>query len=251
VKINGFYVPVTAAQTWEFAQQFGAWPMTRAVADMTHNFVLKRFGSDFAAEFLSMGAIPLHPIHKGRVDPKTKLPIVENPVYEFELFWDSGLLHATKYMSDSSIHTPGLDQGPLVSGIHKLWLLSTYKSEHPSDKPRAVNYGQYFKIGKAGTKDKPLSNRGPYLDKAWNVFQGPGNKHDNGHWDYSQLLQLMRNVRIEGQAEKVKPDDFIPSVLMAGTPHIWDENDPAHMNPSSTIPLARNQFPPEFPPKKN
>src|SRR5262249_44139856 len=133
--INGYYVPVSARQTWEFAKQFGAFPLTRAVADMTHNYVVKKWGSEYAVEFLSMGAVPLLPPYRGQVDSKTKLRLTQNPVYEYEAFWDSSVLQSTKYTSDSSIHAPGLDRGPLVSGIHKLWLLSTFKSSYSSDKP--------------------------------------------------------------------------------------------------------------------
>jgi hypothetical protein len=109
VMINKYYVPVTARQTWEFAKQFGAFPLTRAIADMTHNYVLKKWGSDYAVEFLSMGAVPLLPPYKGQLDPGTKLPLTQNRVYEYEAFWDSSPLQATKYTSDSSIHTPGVD----------------------------------------------------------------------------------------------------------------------------------------------
>jgi hypothetical protein len=183
--VDGYYVPVRATEAWILAKQFGGFPLTRAVADQVHNHVLAKHGADFAVDFYSMDVVPLDPIYKGRIDPRTKQPIKTNPLYEFRLYWDSSLLQSTKYTSESSIHSKGVDKGPLVSGCHKLWVLSNFKSQCPSYRPRAVNYGFYFKEGKAGTKGKPI-NRGTYLDKTWNVFQGLGNWHDNNHWDYSQ-----------------------------------------------------------------
>src|SRR5262249_23108588 len=136
VSIDGYYVPVTALETWEFARQFNAFPLTRAVADQVHNQVLKDYGSEYAIDYIAMGAVPLLPIYRGQTDPDTKRPYIQNPLYEYEAFWDSSALQATKYTSDSSIHTKGVDKGRLVSGIHKLWVLSTWATHYPKPRPK-------------------------------------------------------------------------------------------------------------------
>ena len=95
----------------------------------------------------------------------------------------------------------------LVSGAHKLWTLSTYNKKN-----RAVNYG-FYQVAK---QPSPLS---PRL-KGWSVIQSLGSKHDEGHWDYSQLLQLMRAgspLVIDGKSYSLS------QAVADGLEAVWDE----------------------------
>jgi hypothetical protein len=71
-------------------------------------------------------------------------------------------------------------------GAHKLWVLSNRRG---AGGKKAVNYGFYEWMAKqaAGT----LHRGGATLDSTYNPKQGLGGAHDDNHWDYSQLLQLM------------------------------------------------------------
>jgi hypothetical protein len=215
VFLDGYYVPVTAADAWKLARSFGAFPLTRAVADQAHNYVLANYGSDYAIDFTPISALPRLPGYKDALNP---------PLHEFQVYWDSSFLKPTKYMTDPNVQEKGVDQGPLVSGSHKLWVLSNWRSDYANDMPRAVNYGFYAKAN-SGTKQVKLAGRGPYLDRKWYADQTLGNKHNSLHWDYSQLLQLMRNLRIQGQVEPgPKPADMLRSLLKGGNEKLWDED---------------------------
>jgi hypothetical protein len=95
----------------------------------------------------------------------------------------------------------------LVSGGHKLWVLSGFNT-----KTRAVNYG-FYKV------DKQPSLLSPRL-KGWSVIQSLGSRHNEAHWDYSQLLQLMRAgpaFLINGKSQTLS------QAVADGLEAVWDE----------------------------
>ena len=166
VKIDGFYLPVTAKETFDFAKSFGWLPLTRAVMDQAHNQAVQ-------ISFRSQG----------------NLLDFEN--YSTALDKVYGPHETTK----------------LVSGAHKLWTLSTFNTKN-----RAVNYG-FYKVSKEAS---PLS---PRL-KGWSVIQSLGSKHNEAHWDYSQLLQLMR----AGPSFVIDGKTYTLSQAVAdGLEAVWDE----------------------------
>lgn len=164
VKIDGFYVPVTAKETRDFARSIGAFPLTRAVAD----------------QILNNGTfIPYH--------------------------WQPELHDFEKY--SAYLNSRGYD-GVRNFGAHKLWVLSS--------RGKAVNYGFYEAIG-----SKPSTGGGSHLKPGFNVRQSLGGAHNEHHWDYSQLLQIMfatTPLEIGGSAYS------LGMALVAGLPAVWDES---------------------------
>lgn len=75
-----------------------------------------------------------------------------------------------------------LYSGAVCVGAHKLWLISGVG--------RRINYGLHQK--KSG-KQNPTR----FYGDGWSYIQGEWKDHETQvcHWDYSQLLQLMRNLR--------------------------------------------------------
>ena len=96
----------------------------------------------------------------------------------------------------------------ILSGAHKLWVVSSLGT--------IVNYGFHR---------RPISGEpfrgGRYLDRnRFNVVQGLGSWHANqpGHWDYSQMLQLMKDLRDpDGRSMNLR------RALLDGHPAVWDE----------------------------
>jgi hypothetical protein len=142
VKVDGYYLPVTAKETFAVAKRFGYYPLTRAVADRIQNKAL---------------FVPY------RWQPE---------LFDFEQY--SAYLDSNGY------------DGICGFGAHKLWVLSHKRGVGGTS---AVNYGFYeLKSGQpAGTPNRGGDN----LDSKYNPIQGLGGAHDDNHWDYSQLLQLM------------------------------------------------------------
>jgi hypothetical protein len=95
----------------------------------------------------------------------------------------------------------------LVSGAHKIWMLSA-----AGKAGRGVNHG--FHIPKAEYKHSLPT---PSLDPAWSVIQNQNADHDKDWWDYSQLLQMMKDLTVDGK--KVDLLDAIES----GHAAVWDE----------------------------
>ncbi|MEJ2457644.1 MAG: peptidoglycan recognition family protein [Novosphingobium sp.] len=96
----------------------------------------------------------------------------------------------------------------ILSGAHKLWVVSSLGT--------IVNYG-FHRRPIAG---EPFRG-GRYLDRnRFNVVQGLGTWHANqpGHWDYSQMLQFMKNLRDpNGRSMDLRQS------LLDGHPAVWDE----------------------------
>jgi hypothetical protein len=84
------------------------------------------------------------------------------------------------------------------AGAHKLWLLS-------SSNRIATNYGFYVPSHSKQTQS------GKYLDSSFTVIQSLGGRHNNQHWDYSQLLQLMRGENLKES-------------IVNGEAGFWDES---------------------------
>lgn len=84
------------------------------------------------------------------------------------------------------------------AGAHKLWLLSSFNRN-------ATNYGFYVKSHSKSTQG------GKYLNSSFTVIQSLGGRHNNQHWDYSQLLQVMRGENLKES-------------IINGEPGFWDES---------------------------
>jgi hypothetical protein len=202
-----YYPPVDASDTWKFARTFNALPLTSAIFDQYHNqstFVTKS---------------PKHNAGAG-----TGL--------HFHTF--------SEYLNDNEYH---LEK---KSGAHKLWVLSA--------RGIAVNHGFYVNkpknVAKYLADCKPLprgscaSPGGSKLDSSYWLFQNKGAAHNNKHWDYSQLLQLMRSDDVFKVGYDVT-QLFIPSsntapyvkivklreAILEGLPEVWDE-PPPKINPA-------------------
>jgi hypothetical protein len=101
----------------------------------------------------------------------------------------------------------------IVSGAHKLWVMSS--------RGGSINYGFYLprKKSKAGAYTDPQRG-GPTLEPQTTVIQSLGARHDGAHWDYSQLLQLMKRdkpLAIAGQSYS------LAMAVRAGLAPFWDE----------------------------
>jgi hypothetical protein len=98
----------------------------------------------------------------------------------------------------------------LVGGAHKLWVLS-------ANGP-VVNHGLHTTLATCRSNPKLACVPGPLLDKRFAPIQQLGTKHDASHWDYSQLLQLMTDLRDpSGQSVDLR------GALLSRHPAVWDE----------------------------
>lgn len=204
VRIEGpdgkmYYVPVTASETWKHARNFSALPLTSAVFDQYHN---------------KSAYVPRSPKHDAFLNGM-----------EFHTFSD--------YLNDRNYHLG------LHSGAHKLWILSA--TQAPAGHQRSINRGIYFPKPKDPVKYKEAKNPGgpggPKLDPSYWVMNVRGPAHGPGHWDYSQLLQLMKSDDMFGSPiidftdPVVKKPLRIPSIklvdlreaVIQGLPEVWDE----------------------------
>lgn len=172
VKVDGFYLPVTAKETFAVAKWMTAYPLTRAVADRIQN----------QAVFLPYRWQP--------------------DLFDFEQY--SAFLNSNGY------------DGICAFGAHKLWVLSHRRGVRGT---QAVNYG-FYELKKnqgAGTPKRGGAN----LNEKFNPKQGLGGAHDDHHWDYSQLLQLMRApapLTIDGEQLS------LAMALVAGKSVVADED---------------------------
>lgn len=91
-------------------------------------------------------------------------------------------------------------------GAHKLWIISS--------KGRRVNHGFQFK-GKIHHK------RPKFLEKGWDAIQisGAAHEHEVYAWDYSQLLQLMKDFRNERDGIDLP----LERMIKAFHPALWDD----------------------------
>jgi hypothetical protein len=185
---KGIFVPVTAKKHWGLAADFHKkghdwYPLTRAVADRAHNQAIQK------GMAVTFSGWPTLTDYKG----------------------------FSKYLLGKYSKFHGLPDA-VCSGGHKYWLLSTgphgIKADGtpisaPVDK-KAINYGFYKMAARQG------AGPGPYLHAAWSVEQSLGGRHNAHHWDYSQLLQFMRNY--QGGKEK-----DLRKAIVAGEAAVWDE----------------------------
>ena len=179
VKVGGFFVPVTAKETWEKAAAFNALPLTRAIADQQNNEAHDK------GTFVEFKSQPYN----------THLP-------GFDLYADK--LNGTAYEEEYG-------KKP-VSGSHKLWLLSA-KTTHD----KAANYG-FFHRGKRLPESEGRSGSGLYPE--YSVVNGliAGHGFEN-YWDYSQLLQLMKDFKWKG-----KSVDLRKAICTDHDSAVWDEH---------------------------
>lgn len=177
VKVDGVFVPVTAAEQKGIAARLGLLPLTRAVADQSFNDA-KRAGT-----FVPFKGFYPH-------------------MHDYDRF--TAFLDTTAY---------GGSPQPWAFGAHKLWLVSRASNRG------AVNYG-FFGPG-TGADNKPNNRPAvghPNLASPVHIEQDLGGRHDASHWDYSQLLQLMKDLRDAADT----PLD-LRAELLAGNPAVWDE----------------------------
>ena len=82
-----------------------------------------------------------------------------------------------------------------------------------------MNYGFYGPgVNGKGQPDNTPAVGHPNLASAVHLQQDRGGAHNNGHWDYSQLLQLMKNLKdASGKSLDLSAE------LLAGNPAVWDE----------------------------
>jgi hypothetical protein len=181
---EGCFVPITPKELWEKAAKFKWYPLTRAVADQVHHAAIQK-GSAVAYKWW-----PVEKDFRG---------------FSRQLNWSTS--YGTNYGAPDKV----------VSGAHKYWLISTWKGDPklPTKDPKAINYGFYEMAPRTG------SGPGKYLasDPNWTVRQGLGGRHGSFHWDYSQLLQFMRNFKSEGG------NTDLSTALLSGHPAVWDEPD--------------------------
>jgi hypothetical protein len=110
----------------------------------------------------------------------------------------------------------------MVAGAHKLWVLSA--------RGPTVNHGFHALINECA-KAINTCVPGPLLDKRFAAIQDLGTRHDASHWDYSQLLQFMTDLR-DSSGRSVD----LRGALLSGNPAVWDEQ-PA-MLPEARLPSA-------------
>jgi hypothetical protein len=95
----------------------------------------------------------------------------------------------------------------IVSGGHKLWILSA--------KRMSINHGFYVQTAPGA--------------KTFRVMNDLGAFHDENHWDYSQLLQLMKDLT-DSNNQPMKDSTGAPLTLLQALKGkhkaIWDEPDP-------------------------
>lgn len=173
------WVPVTAQEQWALAMKLKVFPLTRAVADQAH---MNAEANGVAVSYQWWATI-----------------------------WD--LEGFSKNLNAKTQYLTSYNQSPL-SGSHKLWLLSNGPSGDP--KGQAVNYGFYTKTKHQKDGDGGGWAGGKYL-KGWFVVQTLGSRHNKLHWDYSQLLQFMRNYTVGGNAADLRAG------LLNGDAALWDE----------------------------
>jgi hypothetical protein len=199
-----YYVPVTSSETWHFARMVKAFPLTSAVFDQYQN----------QAAYVEKS--PNHNAGNGTVG------------MHFHTF--------SEYLNQNQYHVG------MKSGAHKLWVLSFggRSINHGFYAPKPKNPAKYLENCKkltAGSCDRP---GGPELDSSYWLRQFRGAKHNENHWDYSQLLQLMRSdegfgLKVDTQDSLYKLPFGLPAVprvkilslqeaLLAGLPEVWDEN---------------------------
>lgn len=156
------YLPVTRDENWALAKTHNAYPLTTAVADQAH-LHQDVHGFTYA------------PWEGNRLQAGAR----EKDFWSYNFIGYGQILSNRKYQN--------LAGSKLVSGAHKLWIVHIRDVQNPGNPNfERINYGFYQKTG---------AGAGKYLSKSkWNTEQGPGYKHpETSFWDYSQLLQLMRN----------------------------------------------------------
>jgi hypothetical protein len=80
------------------------------------------------------------------------------------------------------------------------------------------NYG-FFHKGRR--PDYAQGNHGPYLYSEYSVINGLIRAHNwKSHWDYSQLLQLMKDLREKGNPLNLR------QAILDKHPAVWDESLP-------------------------
>jgi hypothetical protein len=169
-----FYsVPVTAAETYWFARHFKAYPLTRSVVRQVHYQTTLQIG-------------------RPALD-------ASKPGEGYDLDTSSRF-----YTSHYYAHNV---PNQIVSGGHKLWILSAVKT--------SINHGFYVKTAPGAGTFQVLNNLGAF--------------HDENHWDYSQLLQLMKDLTDNnGQPMKDSTGATLTLLQALKDKHkaIWDEPRP-------------------------
>jgi hypothetical protein len=209
-----YYVPVRPSEAWNFARHFNALPLTSLVFDLYHN-------------------------QSTHIDRSGKHDASQVTGSHFHTF--------SAYLNEKQYHLG------MKAGAHKLWILSAAG--------RSVNRGFYFPKPKDPVKYKkkksegglegPGGPGGPKLDPSYWLIQvrGTAHKAEHDHWDYSQLLQLMRSEDLFGVGMDFENSavSFFPfpsvkvwrlrEAVYHGHPAVWDEGKPlAELKNNSILP---------------
>jgi hypothetical protein len=199
-----YYVPVKPSETWTLARRFHALPLTSAVFDQYHN---------------QATYVALSPKHNAGNSSGT----------HFHTFSD--------YLNDNNYHTGKR------SGAHKLWILSARGKavNHGFYSPKPKDPAKYLESCKPLPKGSCTKPGGAKLDPSYWLWQNRGAAHNSEHWDYSQLLQLMRSddlfaVQMDIQNSSLSLPFIsvkvpVPAIklvglreaVLEGLPEVWDE----------------------------
>jgi hypothetical protein len=198
---DGLFIPATKAEQWELACRLNASP--------------------FSLEEMVL------PLTRAVADQAHNSAYYEKPTR----YWDADLPNFVEYsewLKKTTMYEK-YNASRLVSGYHKYWLLSLGPT---AATPLAVNYGFYV-----DPKTYKSEQGGAYLDDTkYRLIQGLGGHHNHGHWDYSQLIQFMRNFQ-DGRGTQ-----DIGRMLLVGNPAIWDEDNPnkpkTRLLPASYLPAT-------------
>lgn len=184
---RGYFVPVKSKEMWSMAKQFSA-----GADPANHLFPLTRAVFD---QFHNAAT------RKGGWVARKPMPHTVPQIKDFVTY--SEYLKNGKYVTHYG-NSP-------VSGAHKLYLLSAHGGK------KTVNYGFHIKQSTPPSQGEA----GRYLkDTGSSVINGTLAGHNEDWWDYSQLLQFMKNFRnVLGDHESLR------SALLNGDPAIWDEKN--------------------------
>ena len=192
VKIDGYYIPVNAKETFEFAEKFKALPLTRRVAHQ-----------------LFQNGSPVAVVGQYDASKTSESDAAYNPMFDF--------VKQSKYLESKNYG------GVFDFGAHKIWALSIHKFKKcmETSNPR---YGELYRTACENTDPNRIAtNYGFYINNK--PEQDLGARHEENHWDYSQLLQLMRGflpIPMRNESGNLTWVD-LNSALIERHPAIWDE----------------------------
>jgi hypothetical protein len=179
---QGVFVPIRRDEMWDIAANIECYPLTRAIADLAH-YVAICFVAAIEYKWWS-------------------------DLFDFKGF-------SNYLFTGTSCGRNWGNKQTVISGGQKYWVLSNHLGSKNAHDRATVNYGFYTKSKTEG------ESPGKYLASLpdWKVKQSLGGGHTGSHWDYSQLMQFMRNYTVNGTVRNMR------KALLDGDPLLWDESD--------------------------